>query len=115
MPIFLTFGAVKILKIHNNHKVHMKKVILGVAIASLAMSCQKVQAGGNLGVLKREAGTERYSDDVMSDKAMNGKEAEAKPTVVAATGDSTKTAAPALMDSTKIIPANLQSPMRERK
>lgn len=90
----------------------MKKVILGVAIAGLALSCKKVQAGGNIGVLKMEAGTERYTDDVMSEKA---KEADAKTAEVGATADSTKKATSVLMDSTKIIPANLQSPMRERK
>ena len=105
----------KILNIHNNHKVDMKKVILGVAIACLALSCKKVQAGGNIGVLKLEEGTERYTDDEMSDKATEGKEANAKTVDGTATADSTKKATPALMDSAKIIPANLQSPMRERK
>ena len=47
----------------------MKKIILGIAIAGLAISCQKVQAVGNTGILKMENGTERYSDDVMSDEA----------------------------------------------
>lgn len=45
----------------------MKKVILGVALAGLVISCQKIQAGGNHGVLKLENGVERYSDDVMTD------------------------------------------------
>ena len=47
----------------------MKKIILGAAIASLAVSCKKVPEGGNRGVLKMEKGVERYSDDVMSDEA----------------------------------------------
>jgi hypothetical protein len=51
----------------------------------------------------------------MSDKATEGKEAAAKTVDGTATADSTKKATPALMDSAKIIPANLQSPMRERK
>ena len=42
----------------------MKKIILGVALASLVISCKKIQAGGNKGVLKMEEGAERYSDDV---------------------------------------------------
>ncbi|HAV02520.1 MAG TPA: hypothetical protein DCW95_04880 [Chryseobacterium sp.] len=45
----------------------MKKIILGVAVAGLAMSYQKIQAGGNQGVLRTEDGVERYSDDVMKD------------------------------------------------
>lgn len=34
-----------------------------MAIATVAISCQKVQPGGNKDVLKLEEGTERYSDD----------------------------------------------------
>ena len=47
----------------------MKKIILSVAIAGLAISCQKIQAGGNKGVLKMDKDVERYNDDVMSDEA----------------------------------------------
>jgi hypothetical protein len=67
--IFHTFEPFKKLKIRNHQKVDMKKIILGVAISSLAISCQKMQAGGNKGVLRMEEGAERYSDDVMSDEA----------------------------------------------
>lgn len=38
----------------------MKKIILTVAVAGLALSCQKVTKGGNHGVLKLEDGVERY-------------------------------------------------------
>ena len=85
MPIFLTFGAVKIFKIHNNHKIDMKKVILGVAVAGLVISCQKVQESGNKGVLKMESGVERYNDDVMSDEA-TAKYNEAQDAKLAAEG-----------------------------
>jgi len=47
----------------------MKKIILGVAFASVVVSCQKIQPGGNTGVLRMEEGAQRYSDDVMSDAA----------------------------------------------
>lgn len=47
----------------------MKKIILGVAVAGLVASCQKVQPGGNLGVLQMEEGAQKYTDDVMSDEA----------------------------------------------
>ncbi|QDP86700.1 hypothetical protein FNJ88_13120 [Chryseobacterium sp. SNU WT5] len=47
----------------------MKKIILSVAIAGLAISCQKIQAGSNKGVLQMTDGVERYNDDVMSDEA----------------------------------------------
>ena len=42
----------------------MKKIILVFACASFVVSCQKIQAGSNKGVLKLEEGAERYSDDV---------------------------------------------------
>ena len=42
----------------------MKKIILVFACASFVVSCKKIQAGGNKGVLKLEEGAERYSDDV---------------------------------------------------
>lgn len=41
----------------------MKKVMICLAIASLAVSCKKIQAGGNHKVIKLEEGVERYSDD----------------------------------------------------
>ncbi|MBU4538102.1 MAG: hypothetical protein L6264_05810 [Weeksellaceae bacterium] len=48
----------------------MKKIILGVALASLVISCKKIQAGSNKGVLKMEEGAERYSDDVIHGDGM---------------------------------------------
>lgn len=69
----------------------MKKVILAVAIAGLAISCQKIQAGGNKGVLKMEHGVERYSDDVMSDEATAAlNAADAKKSAAMMSSDSTK-------------------------
>ncbi|WP_370900967.1 hypothetical protein [Chryseobacterium gossypii] len=41
----------------------MRKLIICLAVASLAVSCKKIQAGGNKDVLKLEEGVERYSDD----------------------------------------------------
>ena len=40
----------------------MKKIVLGIALASFAISCKKIQAGSNKGVIKMEQGGERYSD-----------------------------------------------------
>lgn len=40
----------------------MKKVVLGLAVAALVLSCKKVPEGGNKGVLKKEHGVERYDD-----------------------------------------------------
>lgn len=44
----------------------MKKLVICLAIATVAVSCKKIQAGGNKGALKLEEGVERYSDDVRS-------------------------------------------------
>ncbi len=41
----------------------MKKLIICLAIATVAVSCKKIQAGGNKNTLKLEEGAERYSDD----------------------------------------------------
>ncbi|WP_034691213.1 hypothetical protein [Kaistella palustris] len=70
----------------------MKKIILGVALAGLLIGCKKVQAGGNLGVLKMEAGAERYSDDQMKEYKP---EANTAPEMAApsAAGDSTQVSA----------------------
>ncbi|WHF52367.1 hypothetical protein QGN23_03585 [Chryseobacterium gotjawalense] len=69
----------------------MKKIILVVAIAGLAISCKKVPAGGNKGVLKMQDGVERYSDDVMSDEATAAVQAaDAKKATEMMTSDSTK-------------------------
>jgi hypothetical protein len=41
----------------------MRKLIICLAIATVAVSCKKIQAGGNKNTLKLEEGMERYSDD----------------------------------------------------
>jgi len=41
----------------------MKKLVICLAIATVAVSCKKVAAGGNKNTLKLEEGVERYSDD----------------------------------------------------
>lgn len=41
----------------------MKKIFLGAAVALFVIGCQKPPEGGNMGRLKLEPGTERYSDD----------------------------------------------------
>lgn len=41
----------------------MRKLIICLALATVAISCKKIQAGGNKGTLKLEEGVERYSDD----------------------------------------------------
>lgn len=40
----------------------MKKLGLGIAIATLAISCQKVTEGGNQGVLRMQDGIDRYDN-----------------------------------------------------
>lgn len=45
----------------------MKKIFLGAAVALFVIGCQKPPEGGNLGRLKLEKGTERYSGDHQGD------------------------------------------------
>ncbi|MFZ4928767.1 hypothetical protein [Chryseobacterium sp. Mn2064] len=54
----------------------MKKLIICLAIATVAVSCKKVPAGGNKNTLKLEEGVERYSDDAQGGEA-HGHEAPA--------------------------------------
>ncbi|MBB4805611.1 outer membrane protein OmpA-like peptidoglycan-associated protein [Chryseobacterium defluvii] len=54
----------------------MRKLIICLAVASLAVSCKKIQAGGNKGTLKLEEGVERYSDDVRSSGHGHGSASE---------------------------------------
>ena len=92
----------------------MKKIILGVAVAGLVISCQKVQAGGNKGVMQMEDGAERYADDVVTDKSSADVKSSAptmKDSVKTTTGN---TAAPAT-DSVKVIQPMSESAAPEQK
>ncbi|WP_124641722.1 MULTISPECIES: hypothetical protein [Amniculibacterium] len=40
----------------------MKKLVFGIAVLGLAVSCKKIPAGGNHGVLQKDASIEHYSD-----------------------------------------------------
>ncbi|PIF46054.1 hypothetical protein CLU96_3072 [Chryseobacterium sp. 52] len=55
----------------------MRKLIICLAIASVAVSCKKIQAGGNKNTLKLEEGVERYSDDAQGGGEAHGHEAAA--------------------------------------
>lgn len=96
----------------------MRKLIICLAVATVAVSCKKIQAGGNKGTLKLEEGVERYSDDEQTsgeqDKlseyrgdAHGGHEAPAK----------TDTAAAAKPEAThaegEVKPAEAQTPKAE--
>ncbi|MCJ7932099.1 MAG: hypothetical protein MUW56_00280 [Chryseobacterium sp.] len=85
----------------------MRKLVICLAIATVAVSCKKVSAGGNRGTLKLEEGVERYSDDVQGDGEAHGhgghdaaaaghtEEAAAKPEAEAPKTDSTAAVKPA--------------------
>nr|WP_315032265.1 hypothetical protein [uncultured Chryseobacterium sp.] len=83
----------------------MKKLVICLAIATVAVSCKKVSAGGNRAVIKMEDGVERYSDDVQGGGEAHGKsheaaadhkeEAAVKPEADAHKKDSTAAAKPA--------------------
>ncbi|WP_223559365.1 OmpA family protein [Chryseobacterium lathyri] len=55
----------------------MKKFIICLAVATVAVSCKKIQAGGNKNTLKLEEGVERYSDDAQGGGEAHGHEAAA--------------------------------------
>lgn len=86
--IFLTFGQSKIRelnrltqfpKILENKNLHMKKLVLCLALATVAVSCKKIQAGGNKNIIKLEEGTERYSDDHQGGAASHNAHETATP------------------------------------
>ncbi|WBV61042.1 hypothetical protein PFY12_02715 [Chryseobacterium camelliae] len=58
----------------------MKKLVICLALATVAVSCKKIQAGGNKNTLKLEEGVERYSDDPQGGGHGHGHEAAAKHT-----------------------------------
>ena len=55
----------------------MKKLVLCLALATVAVSCKKIQAGGNKNIIKLEEGTERYSDDHQGGSEAHGTAHEA--------------------------------------
>jgi hypothetical protein len=79
----------------------MKKLVICLAIATVAVSCKKVPQGGSKAVLKLEEGVERYSDDPQGGEAhathgaAEHKEEAAKPEATAPKTDSTAAAKPA--------------------
>lgn len=82
----------------------MKKLIICLAVATVAVSCKKIQAGGNKNTLKLEEGVERYSDDAQGGGEAHGHEAAVGHTETATAEkheaeapkkDSTATAKPA--------------------
>ena len=70
----------------------MKKIILGIAVASFVVSCQKIQAGSNKGVIKMEEGAERYSDIEIGSTKVMPEDAKTESVVSAVAADSTRTA-----------------------
>ncbi|MFY1046452.1 hypothetical protein [Chryseobacterium sp. GP-SGM7] len=57
----------------------MKKLVLCLALATIAVSCKKIQAGGNKNVIKLEEGAERYSDDHQGGTESHGTHETATP------------------------------------
>ncbi|WP_426478768.1 hypothetical protein ACP3T3_04730 [Chryseobacterium sp. CBSDS_008] len=84
----------------------MKKLVICLAIATVAVSCKKVPQGGNKGTLKLEEGVERYSDDPQGGAhgheaaAEHKEEAPATPEAAAPKTDSTAAAKPAEAEKT---------------
>ncbi|PXW18152.1 MULTISPECIES: hypothetical protein [Chryseobacterium] len=83
----------------------MKKLVICLAIATVAVSCKKVPQGGNKATLKLEEGVERYSDAPQGEAhgheagaAEHKEEAHAKPEAAAPKTDSTAAVKPAEAD-----------------
>ncbi|WP_144281704.1 hypothetical protein [Chryseobacterium echinoideorum] len=57
----------------------MKKLVICLALATVAVSCKKIQAGGNKSTLKLEEGVERYSDDHQGGAEHHGNAHETTP------------------------------------
>ncbi len=87
----------------------MKKLVLGVAMMSLFVSCKKIQAGANHGVLKMEEGAERYSDDQMKD-AVHAAKDTAATTVATDSAGAAKLPANTLDQTVKTKPATDTAP-----
>ncbi|MBQ0151519.1 MAG: hypothetical protein KBS61_01330 [Chryseobacterium sp.] len=69
----------------------MRKLIICLAIATVAVSCKKIQAGGNKNAIKMEEGQERYSDDKQVGLEGQSHEEGAKHGEVAGHGEVAKT------------------------
>ncbi|MCW3161861.1 OmpA family protein [Chryseobacterium oryctis] len=50
----------------------MRKLIICLAIATIAVSCKKVPDGGNKNIIKLEEGADRYSEDVQGGGEAHG-------------------------------------------
>jgi hypothetical protein len=89
----------------------MKKLVICLAIATVAVSCKKIQAGGNKNTLKLEEGAERYSDDPQGEA--HGHEATAIHKEEA-TGEKHEAAAPKTDSAaTPAKPEEAQAPKAE--
>jgi len=72
----------------------MKKLVIYLALATVAVSCKKIQAGGNKNMIKMEEGTERYSDDPQGVSEGHGNAHEAAPAHAEPTKEAHGTEAP---------------------
>lgn len=81
----------------------MRKLIICLAIATVAVSCKKIQAGGNKNIIKLEEGTERYSDDHQGGAEAHGHETAAEHTEAKA--EKHEAAAPKSDSTTAVKPA----------
>ncbi|WP_267402916.1 MULTISPECIES: hypothetical protein [unclassified Chryseobacterium] len=92
----------------------MKKLVLCLAIATVAVSCKKIQAGGNKNIIKLEegAGADRYSEDVQGGGEGHGHEAAAAHKEEA-TSEKHEAEAPKADSATAAKPAEAEAPKAE--
>ncbi|WP_326983740.1 hypothetical protein VUJ46_04130 [Chryseobacterium sp. MYb264] len=91
----------------------MKKLVLCLAIATVAVSCKKIQAGGNKNIIKLEesAGADRYSEDVQGGGEGHGHGAAAHKEET--TAEKHETVAPKADSATAAKPAEAEAPKAE--
>lgn len=77
----------------------MKKLIFAMAIASLAVSCKKVAAGGNKNAIKMEEGVERYNDDKEQVKLQPVRDSAGAVAAAPVVADSAAAASPAAVET----------------
>lgn len=93
----------------------MKKLVICLALATVAVSCKKIQAGGNKNVIKLEEGADRYSEDVQGggEAHRHGHEAAAEHTEKA-TAEKHEAEAPKTDSATATAkPTEAQTPKAE--
>ncbi|KMQ67282.1 hypothetical protein ACM39_14110 [Chryseobacterium sp. FH2] len=91
----------------------MRKLVICLALATVAVSCKKIQAGGNKNIIKLEEGADRYSEDEQGGGEAHSHEAAATHKEEA-TGEKHEAEAPKADSATSTAkPTEAQTPKAE--